>query len=106
MAVFEHDLQVILPRLTGPLRVILDRELAAGNTIHEIAAPWPMKRCNVWLAERFKADYAPEFPTLAYRWLGDPKNWIEEYVDAERGCMVAVSGSAGLPSSSDQAGFS
>lgn len=94
MPILDYDLKEILPRLTGPLRIVLDRELAAGNTIAEIAAPWPMKHCNVWLAERFQADYAPEFPTLAYRWLGDPENWIEEYVDVERACMVAVGGSA------------
>jgi hypothetical protein len=96
MAVYEYDLKEILPRLEGPLRDLLDLEVAAGNFIQEISAPWPMKRANVWLAKRFHTDYAAHFPALRYRYLGDPKNWIEEYIDVERDLMVAVSGSAGV----------
>jgi hypothetical protein len=99
MAVYDYDLQEILPRLQGPLRELLDQEIAAGNVMVEISAPWPMKRANVWLAKRFHKDYAAQFPTLRYRYLGDPKNWIEEYIDAELQVMVAVSGSANNSSS-------
>lgn len=96
MAVYEYDSNEILPRLEGPLRGLLDREIAAGNFIQEISATWPMKRANVWLAKRFHTDYSTYFPTLRYRYLGDPKNWIEEYIDVERDLMVAVSASAGV----------
>lgn len=94
MAVYEYDLQEILPRVQGPLREILEQELAAGNHIVEIAGGWPLKKANVWLASRFHEDYRSRFPTMRYRYLGDPKVWMEEYVDAERGLMVAVSAAA------------
>jgi len=95
MAVYEYDLQEILPRVQGPLREILDQELSSGNSIVEIAAPRPMKHANVWLAQRFREDYRERFPTLQYEYLGDPKVWVEHYLDVERGLMVAVSASAG-----------
>jgi len=94
MTVYVHDLEEILPRVVGPLREILDFELHAGNSIQEVAAPWPMKQANVWLAQRFHKDYAADFPSLRYTYLGDPRNWIEEYVDVENQLMVAVSASA------------
>ena len=96
MATYEYDLKEILPRLQGPLRTVLDRELAAGNVITEISAPWPMKNCNVWLAQRFHRSYSGEFTGIEYSYLGDPKNWIEQYIDKEHGSMVAVSASAGI----------
>lgn len=95
MAIFDYDLKEILPRVQGPLRQLLDQEISSGNSIVEIAGGWPMKNANVWLAKRFHQDYTSLFPGLTYRYLGDPKNWIEEYVDAESGLMVAVSASAG-----------
>lgn len=96
MAIYDYDLKEILPRLQGPLRIVLDRELAAGNVITEITTPWPMKNCNVWLARRFHNNYGSEFPSIEYTYLGDPKNWIEQYIDKEHGSMVAVSASAGI----------
>lgn len=96
MPVYDYDLKVILPRLQGPLRELLDAEVAAGNVIMEISSKWPMKQANVWLARRFCESYESRYPTLRYRYLGDPKNWIEEYVDQERGLLVAVSASASI----------
>ncbi len=96
MTVYDYDLKEILPRLQGSLKEVLNREISAGNSITEISAPWPMKNANVWLAKRFHEDYTTRFPNLRYRYLGDPKNWIEEYIDVEGGFMVAVSASAGI----------
>lgn len=94
MTVYAYDLEVILSRIVGPLREILEVELKAGNSVQEVAAPWPMKQANVWLAQRFHKDYATDYPSLRYTYLGDPRNWIEEYADVENQIMVAVSGSA------------
>ena len=96
MAVYEYDLKEILPRLKGPLKEILDREISAGNSITEISAVWPMKNANIWLSQRFHDDYTIQFSNLHYKYLGDPKNWIEEYIDIEGGFMLAVSVSAGI----------
>jgi len=94
MTIYAYDLEVILPRIVGPLREILEVELKAGNFVQEVAASWPMKQANVWLAQRFHKDYAADYPSLRYTYLGDPRNWIEEYADVENQIMVAVSGSA------------
>lgn len=96
MAIYEYDLKEILPRVVGPLRNILDCETVAGNLIVEVSSQWPMKVANVWLAKRFHQNYVAQFPMLQYEYLGDPKNWIEHYIDVERGLMVAVSVSIGI----------
>jgi len=90
VAVYEYDLREILPRVQGLLREILEQELAAGNHIVEIAGGWPLKNANIWLASRFHEDYRSQFPMVSYRYLGDPKVWVEEYVDEDRGLMIAV----------------
>jgi hypothetical protein len=95
MTIYDYDLSVILPRMQGPLRQLLDTEFSRGNSIIEIAGAWPMKNANVWLAQHFHQDYTSQFPGLTYSYLGDSKNWIEHYMDVERGLMVAVSASAG-----------
>lgn len=96
MTIFEYDLKEILPRVQGPLRELLDIELSHGNSMVEISGGWPMKQANIWLSMRFRKNYQEQYPSLKYTYLGDPKNWIEEYIDAERGLMVAVSASAGV----------
>ena len=55
-----------------------------------------MKKGNIWLSKRFQRDYQEQYPNLKYSYLGDPKNWIEEYIDSELGLMVAVSAAAGV----------
>lgn len=92
MTIYEYDLKEILPRLKGPLRELLELELARGNSMTEISESWPMQQANVWLARRFHVDYRARFPSLKYRYLGDPRNWIEEYVNEELSLMVAVAG--------------
>lgn len=87
--IYEYDLQEILPRLTGPLREILDAELAAGNEMDEISDTWPYPRVNVWLKRPLTDKYLKKYPQLKYTYLGDPKNWREEYVDETIGGMVA-----------------
>ncbi|WMY07558.1 hypothetical protein [Paraburkholderia phenoliruptrix] len=88
--IYEHDLSVILPRLTGPLCEILDAELAGGNVIVEIASGWPMSNVNVWLKNPLSQKYANDYPSLQYAYLGDPKNWLEHYIDIDAGAMVAA----------------
>ncbi|MFO1385677.1 MAG: hypothetical protein U1F55_05740 [Chitinivorax sp.] len=94
MTVYAYDLTEILPRISGPIREILDAELKLGNSIQEMSMRWPMKQANVWLTKRFHGDYQSAYPNLRYTYLGDPKNWIEEYVDSEREILLAVCGSA------------
>jgi hypothetical protein len=96
MTIYEYDLNEILPRVEGPLRELLDAELSCGNSMVEIAGGWPMEKANIWLSKRFHKNYQNQYPSLKYTYLGDPKNWIEEYIDIERGLMVAVSASAGV----------
>ncbi|AXF19051.1 hypothetical protein [Paraburkholderia caledonica] len=88
--IYEYDLSVILPRLTGPLREILDAELSSGNVIVEISSGWPMSNVNVWLKNPFGQKYATTFQSLEYTYLGDPRNWLEQYVDIETAAMVAA----------------
>lgn len=96
MTISEYDLKEILPRVQGPLKELLDAEISFGNSIAEISSVWPMKKANIWLSKRFQRGYQERYPNLKYSYLGDPKNWIEEYIDSELGLMVAVSASAGV----------
>ena len=96
MTISEYDLKEILPRVQGPLKGLLESELSFGNSIAEISSVWPMKKGNIWLSKRFQRDYQEQYPNLKYSDLGDPKNWIEEYIDSELGLMVAVSAAAGV----------
>ncbi|SKC83404.1 hypothetical protein SAMN05445504_3622 [Burkholderia sp. CF099] len=88
--IHEYDLSVVLPRLTGPLREILDTELSGGNVIVEISGSWPMPNVNVWLRKPLSQKYAANYPSLEYAYLGDPRNWLEHYIDREAGAMVAA----------------
>ena len=88
--IYDYDLSVILPRLTGPLREILDAEVSAGNVMVEVSSCWPMPNVNVWLRDPLTRNYADRYPQLEYRYLGDPRNWLEEYIDRENGAMVAA----------------
>jgi len=72
--IHDYDLSVILPRLTGPLREILDAELSAGNVMVEISSGWPMPSVNVWLRNPLGQKYTADFPDLEYAYLGDPRN--------------------------------
>lgn len=73
--IYENDLNEILPRLKGPLRAILDAELASGNEMVEVSTRWPMPVVNIWLKNPLT---------------DDPRNWLEEYVDKENGAMLAA----------------
>ena len=88
--IYEYDLKEILPRLHGPLRELLDAEIAAGNEMIEISDSWPLPNVNVWLKRPITQKYTNKYPQLKYSYLGDPKNWLEEYVDLEIGAMVAA----------------
>lgn len=88
--IHEYDLAEILPRLTGPLRDILDAEISAGNVLVEVSSSWPMPNVNVWLKEPLTRKYADKYPQLEYTYLGDPRNWLEQYIDCEVGAMVAA----------------
>ena len=69
-------------------------EIEAGNEIDTIESDWPRKRSNIWLKSRFTKDYKEIYPSLTYRYLGDPRNWIEEYDDPQNEEFIAVSASA------------
>ena len=56
----------------------------------EISAGWPRKNVNVWLKNPITDRYVVSHPKLDYRYFGDPKTWLEEYVDAENEGMIAV----------------
>jgi hypothetical protein len=88
--IYEYDLATILPRLTGDLREILDAEIASGNTLVEISSSWPMPSVNVWVKEPLTRKYVDKYPQLEYRFLGDPRHWLEEYIDRKIGAMVAA----------------
>lgn len=88
--IYEYDLSVTLPRLTGPLREILDAELAGRNVVVEISSSWPMPNVNVWLKKPLSQKYVTDYPSLEYAYLGDPRNWLEHYIDIETGAMVAA----------------
>lgn len=87
---YEHDLKEILPKLKGPLREIQDAEIAAGNEMVEISSKWPMPEVNVWFKNPLTDQYKKLYPSLQYNYLGDPKNWLEEYIDKDNGAMVAA----------------
>lgn len=88
--VLEYDIKVILPRLSGALKEIVESELAAGNSIAEISSNWPMKNVNVWFYRPLTDRYKAMFPELSYEYLNDPKNWREHYLDVANGAMVAA----------------
>ncbi|WP_147084212.1 hypothetical protein [Marinomonas aquiplantarum] len=84
----------VIEKLKGPLKELLAKELEAGNEIDTAESEWPRKRSNIWLKQRFHNDYKELYPSLKYRYLGDPRNWIEEYDDPENEEFIAVSASA------------
>ncbi|MDR6384022.1 hypothetical protein [Paraburkholderia caribensis] len=88
--IHDYDLSVILPRLTGPLREILDAELSIGNIVVEVSSGWPMPNVNVWLKNPMTRKYTTDYPELEYAYLGDPRNWLEHYMDTKIGAMVAA----------------
>ncbi|MEC7608789.1 MAG: hypothetical protein VX964_01325 [Verrucomicrobiota bacterium] len=88
--IYEYDCKAVLSRLKGPLKEILDAEMAAGNEILEISSKWPMPEVNVWFKNPLTDKYEKAYPSLQYSFLGDPKNWLEEYVDDVNGAMVAA----------------
>lgn len=88
--IHDYDLSVILPRLSGPLREILDAELSIGNAMVEISSGWPMPNVNVWLKEPLGRKYAADYPDVDYTYLGDARQWLEQYVDTKTGAMVAA----------------
>lgn len=88
--IHDYDLSTILPRLTGPLREILDAELSVGNVMVEISSGWPMQNVNVWLKNPLSRKYIADYPDLEYTYLGDPRNWLEHYMDTRIGAMVAA----------------
>lgn len=62
--IHDYDLSVILPRLTGPLREILDAELSVGNTMVEISSGWPMPNVNVLPKNPLNRKYVSNYPDL------------------------------------------
>ena len=88
--IHEYDRTVILPRLTGPLREIFDIEVLEGNVVIEVSSSWPMPNVNVWFKDPLTRKYADKYPQLEYTYFGDPRNWLEEYIDREVGAMVAA----------------
>jgi len=56
----------------------------------EISSGWPMPSVNVWLRNPLGQKYTADFPDLEYAYLGDPRNWLEQYIDAKAGAMVAA----------------
>ena len=88
--IYEYDLESILPRLAGPLREIFDAEISAGNVVEEINSTWPMPRVNIWFKRPLTDKYKALYPKLDYSYLGDPRNWLEQYIDVAVGAMVAA----------------
>jgi hypothetical protein len=87
---YKYDIDVLLPKLHGPIKEIVDEELKKGNQIVEVASSWPMPKVNVWFQHTITNKYESKYPNLKYSLLNDPKNWYEEYLDIENGFMVAV----------------
>ncbi|MGF6569118.1 hypothetical protein ABH945_001194 [Paraburkholderia sp. GAS333] len=85
-----YDLSVVLPRLTGPLRQVLDAELSVGNVMVEVTSGWPMPNVNAWLKNPLSRKYVADYPNLEYAYLGGPRNWLEHYMDTRIGAMVAA----------------
>lgn len=88
--IYNYDLSVVLPPLSGSLREILDAELCIGNVMVEISSGWPMPNVNVWLKEPLGRIYAGDYPDLEYIYLGDPRQWLEQYIDTKTGAMIAA----------------
>lgn len=88
--VYQYDIDMLLPKLTGPIREIVDSEIKNGNILAEVATAWPMQHVNVWFKKPFTATYRDKYPDITYCKLNDPKNWFEHYADEENGFMVAA----------------
>jgi hypothetical protein len=88
--IYDYDLKEILSKLKGPLKEILDAEIAAGNEMVEISSNWPMSEVNVWFKYPLTDKYKNSYPSLQYSYLGDPRNWLEEYMDNDNNAMVAA----------------
>ena len=85
-----NDAERILPRLSGAIKELLDREIACGNQVMEVSENWPMKNVNIWLERHFHDHYVNEFPSLRYEFVGGPHDWVDHYLDAENGFFIAV----------------
>lgn len=49
-----------------------------------------MSNVNVWLKKPLGQKYAAAYPSLEYAYLGDPRNWLEHYIDVSTDAMVAA----------------
>jgi hypothetical protein len=58
--IHDYDLSVILPRLTGSLRELLEAELSVGNVMVEVSSGWPMPKVNVWLRNPISQKYVAD----------------------------------------------
>jgi hypothetical protein len=45
---------------------------------------------NVWLKNPLSQKYVTVFPSLEYAYLGDPRNWLAQYMGIETGAMVTA----------------
>lgn len=70
-------------RITGKLKEILEKELAAGNKIGEIyEGDWPQKGAlMIFLSKPFKTPIQRNIPNIRYNLTNDPHYWKAEYTD-------------------------
>lgn len=86
----DDNLQEALSELKGPLKQILENEIAAGNQVVEVAHQWPMSGINIWLKEPLTDKYVKQYPSLEYHYRADPKYWLEDYTDNDIEAMLAA----------------
>ncbi|MDU4962345.1 MAG: hypothetical protein E6X17_16935 [Sporomusaceae bacterium] len=80
-----------LELFTGPLKTILDSELARGNRIRETShgfgsAP---ELILILLDKRFGATVPPVDAAIVFRVVNDPHYWQAEYEDKRRKLLLA-----------------
>jgi hypothetical protein len=80
---------VVLRDLCDDLAPVVDRELAAGNSIVETYRGYPAVGVNVWFGLPFRAEHTDLPPHVVFNNVNDPHYWLAEYACTKHDHVLA-----------------
>ena len=80
---------VVLRELCDDLVPLVERELAAGNSVAETYRGYPAAGVNVWLGLPFRAKHTELPAHVVFNNVNDPHYWLAEYACTKHGHVLA-----------------
>jgi hypothetical protein len=80
---------VVLGDLCDDLVPLVERELAAGNTVAETYRGYPAPGVNVWLGLPFRAQHVDLPAHVVFNNVNDPHYWLAEYACTKHNNVLA-----------------